>query len=98
MEHWEHHRPGSVRVCDGKHDTERGCSGIAEAETLGVGREVAVKRARLMAAAPDLLQAACLAALNFKRSDASGNFLGDDDHEAWTALNAAIAKAERGVD
>lgn len=40
----------------------------------------------------ELLAAAKLAALNFQRSQASGNFLGDDDHEAWTALRTAIAK------
>jgi hypothetical protein len=49
---------------------------------------------RLIAAAPDLLAAAKLAAANFRREDAADEFLGDDDHEAWTALNAAIAKAE----
>lgn len=49
--------------------------------------------ARLIAAAPELLKAAQLTALHFKRSDASGNFLGDDEHEAWSALEAAISKA-----
>jgi len=50
----------------------------------------------LIAAAPDLLYAAKLAALNFSRQNLHPdvNFLGDDDHEAWTALNAAIAKAK----
>ena len=48
----------------------------------------------LIAAAPDLLAAAKLAALNFKRSEASGNFLGDDERESWSALKAAIEKAE----
>jgi hypothetical protein len=50
----------------------------------------------MLAASWDLLQAAQLACLTFKRSEASGNFLGDDDHEAWTALNKAIAKALGG--
>ncbi len=50
--------------------------------------------AKLFAASKELLAAAKLATLNFERSNASGNFLGDDDHEAWTALNAAIKKAE----
>lgn len=49
-------------------------------------------------AAPELLSAAKLAALNFKRSNISDeNFLGDDDHEAWVALNKAIALATRKV-
>jgi hypothetical protein len=37
-----------------------------------------------------LVEAAQLAVLNFERSSASGNFLGDDDHEAWTALTKAL--------
>lgn len=49
--------------------------------------------ALLIAAAPDLLEAAKLTALHFKRSLASGNFQGDDEHEAWTALQKAIDKA-----
>ena len=56
-ETWFHHSPGSVRVCDGAHDSQAGCSTIAEAEILGVPRELAVSRARLIAAAPDLLEA-----------------------------------------
>jgi hypothetical protein len=58
------------------------------------GECVESANARLIAAAPELLEAARLQVLNFERSDVSGNFLGDDDHEAWTALNKAIAKAE----
>ena len=50
--------------------------------------------ARLIAAAPDLLKAAQLTALHFERNRASGNFQGDDEHEEWTALSYAIAKAE----
>lgn len=44
----------------------------------------------------DLLAAAKLACLNFERANnaGSGRFLGDDDHEAWTALQKAIDKAE----
>ena len=48
----------------------------------------------LIAAAPELLEAAKLAVLNFERDQVSGGFLGDDEHEAWTALSRAIAKAE----
>lgn len=45
-------------------------------------------------AALELLKAAKLAALHFRRSWVSGNFLGDDEHEAWNALSNAIDKAE----
>lgn len=55
---------------------------------------VARADARLIAAAPDLLDAARLTVLHFQRTHASGGFQGDDEHEAWAALNAAIAKAE----
>jgi hypothetical protein len=58
---WFQHRPGSVRICDGKHATKEGCSPIGEAEILGVPRETAEARARLMAAAPDLLEACRIA-------------------------------------
>jgi len=50
--------------------------------------------ARLIAAAPDLLAAARLTVLHFSRNRNSGTFQGDDEHEAWSALTAAIAKAE----
>ena len=52
--------------------------------------------ARLIAAAPDLLEAANLTALHFERMNLHPdvNFMGDDEHEAWGALNRAIAKAE----
>ncbi len=42
----------------------------------------------------EALEALKLVALNFQRNDASGNFLGDDDHEAWSAVNRVIEKAE----
>jgi len=39
-----------------------------------------------------LVDAAKLAVLNFRRKDlADVEFLGDDDHEAWSALTAALA-------
>lgn len=49
---------------------------------------------RLMSSHAKLLDAANIAALHFRRNKASGEFQGDDEHEAWTALEAAIAKAE----
>lgn len=55
-------------------------------------KAVIAANARLLSAAPDLLDAAKLADLNFRRARNSELF--DDDHEAWTALRAAIAKAE----
>jgi len=39
----------------------------------------------------ELAEACQLAVLNFKRSE---RFLDDDDHEAWTALESALKKAE----
>ena len=42
----------------------------------------------------ELLLTACESAVyNFERHKASGNFLGDDDYEAWQALDEAIRKA-----
>ena len=52
--------------------------------------------ARLIAAAPELAQAVLLACLMFERknhSNAEADWLGDDEHEAWTALRKALAKA-----
>jgi hypothetical protein len=51
---------------------------------------------RLIKAAPDLLKAAKLTALHFERMNLHPdvNFMGDDEHEAWSALRTAIAKAE----
>lgn len=41
-----------------------------------------------------VLEAAARVAIeNFARSQASGNFLGDDDYEAWTALEKALTAA-----
>ena len=55
-------------------------------------REIAAN-AKAMAAVKQLIHAATLATLNFERKQASGEFLGDDDHGAWTALDQALAKA-----
>jgi hypothetical protein len=58
---------------------------------------IAARMAELIdreAGLPDLITAAKLAVLNFTRADASGNFLGDDERESWTALERAIARAE----
>ena len=69
--------------------------------SIGVARVIThakefVANARLIAAAPDLLEAAKLTALHFERMNLHPdvNFMGDDEHEAWGALNRAIAKAE----
>jgi hypothetical protein len=76
--------------------------GINKWETLAIvygqdfsgnGPAVARANAFAFAAAPDLLEAAKLTVLHFKRNQASGNFQGDDEHEVWTALEKAISKA-----
>lgn len=54
---WTLHGEGSMRVCDGRHDTEQGCQTLAEAEFLNMDRKVAEANARLIAAAPELLAA-----------------------------------------
>lgn len=55
--------------------------------------------ARLLAAAPDLYAAAQLVDLMFARknhSTADADWLGDDEHEAWSAICKAMRKA-RGI-
>ena len=54
---WTHHADNSIRVCNGAHDSSDGCRSIAEAEIIGVERSEAVANAKLIAAAPDLLEA-----------------------------------------
>lgn len=58
---WHLHGPGSVRVCDGNHESKPGCRTIAEAEIIGTPRATAEANARLIAAAPELLEALKLA-------------------------------------
>lgn len=53
---WQVHLPGSVRICDGQHDSVEGCAPIGEAEIIHIARADAEANARLMAAAPELLQ------------------------------------------
>lgn len=50
--------------------------------------------ARLIAAAPDLLAALKFVEQYFMRSNASGNFLGDEEHETWRIASEAIDQAE----
>jgi hypothetical protein len=70
--------------------------GIIAAEIMGERRDIYVANARLIAAAPELASAAQLACLMFERknlSSADSDWMGDDEHEAWSALERALAKA-----
>jgi len=68
---------------------------VGVAGSYRISEDEARANAVLFAAAAELLDAARMAAGNFERCAASPeNFMGDDDHETWFALNAAIAKAE----
>lgn len=54
----------------------------------------------MLEAAPELARAAQLACLMFERknsSNAEADWMGDDEHEAWTALRKALAKARGEV-
>jgi hypothetical protein len=73
---------------------------VAVCQVLNMGERGQVTRfhadAALILAAPDLYAAAELVCLMFKRknmSNADADWLGDDEHEAWTALRKAMAKA-----
>lgn len=55
---WVLHAPGSLRVGDGRHEREEGCRTLVEAEIVGIPRPEAEANARLIAAAPALLEAA----------------------------------------
>ena len=54
-----------------------------------VGHEAAEANGRLIAAAPDLLEAA--------KAIVAGGYVMDFDSPEWTTLEAAIAKAEGGL-
>lgn len=79
----------SIVVFGANEESDQGIQG----KTL----EEAQANARLIAAAPDLLEALKLVNLHFQRNHSSGNFQGDDEHETWTAVRAAIAKTEGAV-
>ena len=61
----------------------------------GLASAIRSENAALRALAGQLAEAASLTVLMFRRAQASGNWLGDDEHEAWTALAAALAAAQR---
>lgn len=89
---WVLHRPGSMRACDGRHDSADGCRTIVEAEIVGVPRPEAEANARLISAAPDLLDAAH-AAYHALKSYQHGNAAPDLAEECAAALMIAILKA-----
>jgi hypothetical protein len=98
---WETHQDidgrNSVRVCkpDGEPEDEavawiyenvgRGCRPIAEAEIIGMSRLEAEANARLIAAAPELLEA-CKESLPYIE--------GPGDSYVYGLIKAAIEKAE----
>lgn len=60
---WEVHNEGSVRVCKPSPTHDKGCYQVAEAEILGINRDTAVANAKIIAIAPELIEA-CIALLN----------------------------------
>ena len=93
------HTPGPWRVYDGTSTLSEmmavfGASPAPPVCRLPLRNVNRKADARLIAAAPDLLEAAKLTVQHFSRNQVSGNFQGDDEHEAWTALDKAITKAE----
>lgn len=57
-------------------------------------------RQRMAAPSPisptdELLKAAELAVTHFRRNNVGGHFQGDDEHEAWTALESAIKRIKK---
>lgn len=88
---WTLHQEGSMRACDGRHDSEDGCRTIAEAEIIGVARAEAEANARLIAAAPELLAALKVARCVLKVAcGAEAPYI----REAFKAIDPIIAKAE----
>lgn len=53
---WTRHRDWSLRVCDGAHVSEAGCTTLAEAESLHRTRDEALAVAAFIAAAPQLIR------------------------------------------
>ena len=88
---WHLHQQGSMRACDGRHDTLDGCRTIAEAEIIGVERAEAEANARLIAAAPDLY-AALKALLEWVGGDAE--YTDMDLSKRCSMAKLALAKAE----
>ena len=97
---------GFIEICSPL-DNASTCP-VADIHVWNDAKAESKANARLIAAAPDLLEAARLTVQHFERSQASslvrlrvgqcsgrlyGNFQGDDEHKCWTALNKAIAKA-----
>ena len=80
-----------ARVCTEKHEP------IAHVQVSGWKKKQAIETAKLIAASPDLLAACKLSQSTMRRQFVDGNApdsWGDDEHAAFTALSAAIARAE----
>ena len=93
---WVLHGPGSVRACDGRHESTGGCRTIAEAEIIGVSRAEAEANAHLIAAAPELREALkmVVALRDYDVSKTRECVTLLCDGEIMGAILAALAKAE----
>jgi hypothetical protein len=93
---WMLHSEGSMRACDGRHQSHEGCRTLAEAEIVGIPRSEAEANARLIAAAPELLaalhQAVAIIRVFVDVDDTRWSHL--RDAAELQAIEAAIAKAE----
>lgn len=68
---------------------------LDDLEGWGDGYTLQVKEARReLETMRELIAAAKLTQLMFRRSDMSGNFLGDDEHESWNAINKALTACQ----